>query len=68
MMEEGGESKRVASFMDAYNKIKRRRTIKIMNQENTSIYNVSFENGTLRKWTHVNRRVGRPRMNWTENQ
>ena len=37
-----------------------------MNQENTSIYNVSFENGKLRKWTHTNRRVGRPRMNWTE--
>ena len=37
-----------------------------MNQENTSIYNVSFENGKLRKWIHKNRRVGRPRMNWTE--
>ena len=37
-----------------------------MNQENTSIYNVSFENGKLRKWTHKNRRVGRPRMNWAE--
>ena len=37
-----------------------------MNQENTSIYNVSFENGKLRKWIHKGRRVGRPRMNWTE--
>ena len=66
MMEEEGKSKRVISFVDAYNKIKRKRAIKIMNQENTSIYNVSFENGKLRKWIHTNRRSGRPRMNWTE--
>ena len=66
MMEEEGRSKRVISFVDAYNKIKRKRAIKIMNQENTSIYNVSFENGKFRKWIHTNRRVGRPRMNWTE--
>ena len=37
-----------------------------MNQENTSIYNVSFQNGELRKWEHANKRVGRPRRNWTE--
>ena len=66
MMEEEGKSKRVISFVDAYNKIKRKRALKIMNQENTSIYNVSFENGKLRKWNHSNKRVGRPRMNWTE--
>ena len=66
MMEEEGKRKRVISFVDAYNKIKRKRAIKIMNQENTSIYNVSFENGKFRNWIHSNRRVGRPRMNWTE--
>ena len=65
-MEAEGKSKRVISFVEAYNKIKRKRAIKIINQENTSIYNVSFENGKFRKWTHKNRRVGRPRMNWTE--
>jgi len=66
MMEEEGKTKRVISFVDAYNKIKRKRALKIMNQENTSIYNVSFQNGKLRKWEHSNKRVGRPRMNWTE--
>ena len=66
MIQEEGKSKRVISFVDAYNEIKRKRAIKIMNKENTSIYNVSFENGKLRKWIHKNRRVGRPRMNWTE--
>ena len=50
MMEEEGKNKRVISW----------------NQENTSIYNVSFQNGKLRKWEHSNKRVGRPRMNWTE--
>ena len=24
------------------------------------------KNGKFRKWIHSNRRVGRPRMNWTE--
>merc|ERR1711966_616074 len=66
MMEQEGRRKRVISFVDAYNKIKRKKAIKVMNQENTSIYNVSFEHGKLRKWIHSNRRVGRPRMNWTE--
>ena len=32
----------------------------------SSIYKVSFASNTLRKWVHPNRRVGRPRMNWTE--
>jgi hypothetical protein len=66
MKEEEGKTKRVISFVDAYNEIKRKRAIKIMNLENTSIYNVSFQNGKHRKWIHSNRRVGRPRMNWTE--
>ena len=65
-MEEEGRSKRVISFVDVYNKIKRKRAMKIMEQENTSIYNVSFENGKFTKWIHKNRRVGRPRMNWTQ--
>jgi hypothetical protein len=66
MMEEEGRRKRVVSFVYAYNKIERKRTIRIMNQENTSIYNVCFENGKFRIWVHSNGRVGRPRMNWTE--
>ena len=66
MMEEEGGRKKVVSSIDAYNKITKKRAIEIMNQENTSIYNVSFENGKLRKWIHKHRRVGRPRMNWTE--
>ena len=37
-----------------------------MNQVNNSNYSVSFENGKLRKWIHKNRRVEKPRMNWTE--
>ena len=52
--------------MAAHNKVKRKITIEIMNQTNTSICNASFENGKLREWIHNNRRLGRPRMNWTE--
>ena len=66
LMEREGKSKRVISFVDSYNKLKRKRAIKIINQEDTSIYNVSFENGKLRKWIHPKRRVGRPRANWAE--
>ena len=66
MMEQEGKTKRVVSFVDAYNKLKMKRAIRIMNQENTSIHKGSVENGKLRKWVHKNRRVGRPRTNWTE--
>ena len=66
MMEEEGTSKRVISFVEAYSKLKRKKVVKILNQENTSIHKVSFENNKLRKWTHPKRRSGRPRANWTE--
>ena len=64
-MEREGKRKQVTSFVDAYSKLKRKRAIKIIKQEDTSIYNVSFGNGKLRKWIHKNRRSGRPRANWT---
>ena len=65
-MEDEGKNKRAVSFVDAYNKLKRKRAVSIMNQESTSIHKVSFENGKFIKWIHTKRRVGRPRMNWTE--
>ena len=65
-MAETGRTKKVISFVDAYNKLEWKRAVRITNQENTSIHKVSFDNGKLRKWTHKNRRVGRPRANWTE--
>jgi flagellar capping protein FliD len=46
-MEEEGRKKQIISFVDAYNKLKWKRTIKILNQENTSIHKVSFENGKI---------------------
>ena len=66
LMEEAGRTTRVISFVEAYNKLKWKRAVRITNQENTSIHKVSFDNGKLRRWTHENRRVGRPRANWTE--
>ena len=65
MMEEEGQTK-IILFVDAYNKLKWKRAIKILNQENTSIHKVSFENGKLRKRIHDKRRAGRPRASWTE--
>ena len=66
MMEAEGRRKKVNSFVDAYNKLKWRRAIRILNQEGSSIHKVSFENNKFRKWVHNKRRVGRPRANWTE--
>ena len=66
MMEEEGRKKKVISSVGAYNKLKWKRSITILNQENTSIHKVSFENNKIRKWIHDKRRVGRPRANWTE--
>ena len=66
MMEQEGRTKRVVSFVDAYRKLKWKKAVRVLKQEGSSIYNVSFENGKLRKWVHDKRRVGRPRANWTE--
>ena len=66
MMEEEGRNKKVISFVDAYNKLKWKRAIKILNQENTSIHKVSFENGKLRQLIQNKRRVGRYTASWTE--
>ena len=49
MMETEGKKKKVISFVDAYNKLKWKRAIRILNQENTSIHKVSFEHGKIRK-------------------
>jgi len=44
MMEEEGRKKKVISFVGAYNKLKWKRAIKILNQEHTSTHKISFEN------------------------
>ena len=61
-----GRTKRIGTFIEAYKKAKRKRAIKILNLPTSSLHKVTFQNGQLIKWTHLNRRVGRPRANWTE--
>ena len=63
---EEGKEKTVTSFREIYRRQKWKRALKIINKPNTPIYNVSFLGNRLRKWIHKNRRVGRPRSNWTE--
>ena len=65
-MKEEGKNKEITSFVETYNKLKRKRAMKIIRAEGTLIYKVSFAEGRLRKRIHPNRRVGRPRMNGTE--
>ena len=65
-MKEEGKSKTIVTFVEAYRKLKRKRAARIIKDPESSIYKVSFASNTLRKWVHPNRRVGRPRMNWTE--
>ncbi len=64
--EKGDKGKKVVSFIEAYKKQKRKRASRIIRTENSAIFKISFSNPNLRKWTHHNRRVGRPRLNWTE--
>ena len=45
---------------------KRTKALKIIRKEGTPIHKISFFGDKLRKWIHPRRRVGRPRMNWTE--
>jgi len=61
-----GKTKPVITFVEAYKKLKRKRANRIINKRGSPIYNISFHGGKLRKWVHPNRRVGRPRLNWTE--
>ena len=63
---EGNKRKHVTSFVESYKLQKRKRACKIIRNPNTPIFKVSFKNGKLQKRIHHNRRVGRPRMNWTE--
>ena len=65
-LKEEGKETEVTTFIDAYNKQTKQKTLRIIRKEGTPIYNISFQRGRLRKWIHPNRRVGRPRMNWTE--
>ena len=39
--------------------------MKIIKQENTPIYRITFENCKLSRWIYPKRRVGRPRASWT---
>ena len=58
--------KKLGTFADAYRKLKIKRACKIIRQQDSSIHKISFQGNRLRKWIHANRRVGRPRLSWTE--
>ena len=64
--EEGAKKRTVTSFVESYIKQKRKRACRIIQRPGTPIHKVSFRGDKLSKWIHPNRRVGRPRMNWTE--
>ena len=60
------EKEKITSFQDAYNKYKRNRICKIINQPESILHSITFSNNKLRKWTHKGRRVGGPRLNWVQ--
>ena len=62
----GKKKKKVTPFVEAYNKLKRKRACRIISKPNSLIHNITFNGNRLRKWIHNGRRVGRPRMNWAE--
>ena len=64
--EKGDKAKKVVSFIEASRKQKRKRASRIIRKIGSAIHKISFSNEKLQKWTHRNRRVGRPRLNWTE--
>ena len=64
--EEGYRNRKIRTFIETYTRFKRHRAIKILRQPNTPIHNITFSDDKLNCWIHSNRRVGRPRMNWTE--
>ena len=46
--------------------MKRNRAINIINKPNSALFKITFQNGKYKKWDFGNRRIGRPRTNWTE--
>ena len=60
------KKKKVTPFVEAYNKLKRKRACRIISKPNSLIHNITFNGNRLRKWIHNGRRVGRPRLNWAE--
>ena len=64
--EKGDKAKKIISFIDAYKKQKRKRAARIIRKEQSAIHKISFNGPKLKKWVHPNRRVGRPRLSWTE--
>ena len=65
-IEREGKRGKVISFTQVYKKLKLKRACKIISDPGSAIYKVTFDGNKLRKWVHANRRVGRPRQNWTE--
>ena len=61
-----GKRKKVVPFIDAYKKFKMKRAGKIIKNQDSPIYKISFQSKKLNKWIFPGRRVGRPRRNWTE--
>ena len=62
----GKKKEKIIPFVEAYNKIKRKRACRIISKPNSLIHNITVNGNRLRKWIHNGRRVGRPRMNWAE--
>ena len=60
------KKKKVVPFVEAYSKLKLKRACRIISKPNSLIHNITFNGSRLRKWIHNGRRVGRPRMNWSE--
>lgn len=60
------KNKTIVTFIESYKKLKRKRAFKIINQPEQPIYKITFQGNRLGCWVHPNRRVGRPRLNWTE--
>ena len=65
LVEEGRKNK-VVTFVEAYKKLKIKRACRVIRTKGSALYNISFQNRKLRKWIHPKRRVGRPRLSWTE--
>ena len=62
-MKEEGKQRNIVTFVEVYQKLKRKRALKIITKTDSDIYKISFQGDTLRKWVHNKRRVGRPRQN-----
>ena len=65
-LKQEGKTKHIKRFQDVYKDTKVKSALRIIRKESSNLHSITFAQNTFSKRIPKNRRVGRPRQNWTE--